>query len=80
MIDETRLKTYQITLRIDTFEDGNNVQSDSDALIKKWLKDFIQSQSQQDQCLSESESNFTSIFGGCVDDVEMIRSINAGTD
>lgn len=78
MIDESRLKTYQITLRINTFEDGNNVQSDSDALIKKWLTDFIQSQAQQDQNLSpESKSNFTCIFGGCVDNVEMIRSINA---
>lgn len=81
MIDENKLKTYQITLRIVTFEDGNNVQSDSDALIKKWLTDFIQSQSQkEDQCLSESKSNFTSIFGGGVDNVEMIRSINAIND
>ena len=77
MIDESRLKTYQITLRISTFEDGNNVQADSDALIKKWLNDFIQSQAQKDQSLSESKSNFTSIFGGGVDNVEMIRSINA---
>jgi hypothetical protein len=81
MNDESRLKTYQITLRISTFEDGNNVQADSDALIKKWLNDFIQSQAQQDdQCLSESKSNFTSIFGGCVDNVEMIRSIDAIND
>lgn len=77
MIDESRLKTYQITLRINTFEDENNVQSDSDALIKKWLTDFIHSQAQKDQSLSESKSNFTSIFGGGVDNVEMIRSINA---
>jgi hypothetical protein len=77
MNDESRLKTYQITVWINTFEDGNNVQSDSDALIKKWLNDFIQSQAQQDQSLSESKSNFTSIFSGGVDNVEMIRSINA---
>ena len=77
MNDESRLKTYQITFWINTFEDGNNVQSDSDALIKKWLNDFIQSQAQQDQSLSESKSNFTSIFSGGVDNVEMIRSINA---
>ena len=77
MIDESRLKTYQITLRISTFEDGNNVQADSDALIKKWLNDFIQSQAQKDQSLSESKSNFTIIFSGGVDNVEMIRSINA---
>ena len=77
MNDESRLKTYQITFWINTFEDGNNVQSDSDALIKKWLNDFIQSQAQQDQSLSESKSNFTIIFSGGVDNVEMIRSINA---
>jgi hypothetical protein len=77
MIDESRLKTYRVTLRVTTFEDGNNEQNDSDSLIKKWLTNFIQSQAQQDQCLSESKSNFTSILGGNVDDVEMIRSIDA---